>query len=211
MVSGRSSINSSFRSNDASFRSNLSNMTDMSDASQRRGNIHTLTKNDSQSTKVNSVSGGSSNTRKDRRYEPELQHKTVSRSNSRNNSRIKLTALNEEQDAEESVENIPLPNDINVVQINPPKKREEKEREYTINEVKLPSEQPPKRHKMSRPQLLKFLDNRDTSKDSRDRLGRNGKSAESPNNMNNTSVNLNNGTPMSSQKKENPHKNIYNT
>jgi len=42
-------------------------------------------------------------------------------------------------------------------------------------------------------------------------LGRNGKSAESPNNMNNTSVNLNNGTPMSSQKKENPHKNIYNT
>jgi len=59
--------------------------------------------------------------------------------------------------------------------------------------------------------LLKFLDNRDTSKDSRDRLGRNGKSAESPNNMNNTSVNLNNGTPMSSQKKENPHKNIYNT
>lgn len=183
----------------------------MSDASQRRGNINTLTNNESVSTKVNSVSGGSNNNRKDRRYEPELQHKTVSRSNSRNNSRIKLTSLNEEQDAEESVENIPLPNDINVVQINPPKKREEKDREYTINEVKMPSEQPPKRHKMSRPQLLKFIDARDTSKDSRDRLGRNGKSAESPNNMNNQSMNLNNVTPMSSQKKDNPHKNIYNT
>lgn len=104
---------------------------------------------------------------------------------------------------------------MTVVQINPPKKKEEKEKEYTVNEVKLPSDQPPKRHKISRPQLLKFIDARDVSRDasrdaSRDRLGRAGKTAESPNNLSNTSMNMGNGTPMNI-KKENPHKNIYNT
>ena len=51
-----------------------------------------------------------------------MREKTISRSNSRNNSRIKLTSLAEmDYDAEEEVRDIPIyqPNDINVIQINP--------------------------------------------------------------------------------------------
>jgi hypothetical protein len=124
-----------------------------------------------------------------------MREKTISRSNSRNNSRIKLTSLVE--DVDEDVEHRPQPNEITVVQINPPKEKERQPREYTINEVKLPAEQPPKRHKASRPKLLKLLDN----KDSREKIVRPNKDRESPMMINN--VNL---TP--SNKKEDPHKNI---
>jgi hypothetical protein len=71
-----------------------------------------------------------------------------------------------------------------------------------VNEVKLPAEQPPRRHKVSRPKLLKLIDN----KDSRDKIVRPNRDRETPMMVN--SVNL---TPSSSNKKDDPHKNIYNT
>jgi hypothetical protein len=61
-----------------------------------------------------------------------MREKTISRSNSRNNSRIKLMSLSEsEQEAEEEVDyrHIHQPNEINVVQLNPPKERERQPRE----------------------------------------------------------------------------------
>lgn len=72
-----------------------------------------------------------------------MREQTISRSNSRNNSRIKLTSLAEmDYDAEEEVRDIPIykPQDVNVIQINPSinKEKERPIREYTINEVKLP-------------------------------------------------------------------------
>lgn len=132
-----------------------------------------------------------------------MREQTISRSNSRNNSRIKLTSLAEmDYDAEEEVRDIPIykPQDINVIQINPSinKEKERPIREYTINEVKLPAEQPPKRHKVSRPKLLKIADH----KESRDKIGKPNRDRESPM-MNISNVNL---TP--SNKKEDPHKNI---
>lgn len=57
-----------------------------------------------------------------------MREKTISRSNSRNNSRIKLMSLSEsEQEAEEECEVRHQPNEINVVQLNPPKERQPRE------------------------------------------------------------------------------------
>lgn len=60
---------------------------------------------------------------------------------------------------------------------------------------------------MSRPQLLKFVDGREVSRDSRDTLGRPNRSGESPNNINISNGTIT-GTPVNSQKRDNPHKNI---
>mmetsp|Transcript_46561 Transcript_46561/g.39283 ORF Transcript_46561/g.39283 Transcript_46561/m.39283 type:complete len:191 (+) Transcript_46561:438-1010(+) len=190
-MSGRSSLNSSFR--EASFRSQIS---DKSDASRRMNTSHDST----HSTRTRSNKP---------RYEvPGPIEKTDSRGYSRSNSRVRLTSLGELEDAEESVENVPLPHEVKVVQLKQPKEVTRQPREYSVNEVKLPSEQPPRRHQASRPKLLKLLDNKESSRDKlRPSQPTRDRHTESPS-MNITSFNT---TPSNSSKKDGPHKNIYNT